>query len=76
MINNPFGKGLFKGKNVIVTGAGRGIGAAVAAAFAADGARVFAHLGREQSLEHWVFPENEQRAMFTLLLQIWKVLTA
>lgn len=58
MTNNLFGNGLFTGKNVVVTGAGRGIGAAVARAFANDSAHVLAHLGREQSREHWVFPAS------------------
>jgi 3-oxoacyl-[acyl-carrier protein] reductase len=58
---NLFSKGLFSGKNVVITGAGRGIGASVATAFAADGARVFAHLGRAQSREHWVFPAADQK---------------
>lgn len=52
--------GLFSGKNVVITGAGRGIGAAVAAAFAADGAHVMAHLGRDESKSHWVFPAKDQ----------------
>lgn len=37
---------LFKGKTVVITGAGSGIGATVARAFGACGARVIAHRGR------------------------------
>jgi len=39
---------LFKGKTVVITGAGSGIGATVARAFGACGARVIAHRGRSQ----------------------------
>lgn len=41
-----FQSNLLKGKTVVITGAGRGIGYAVASAMAACGARVLAHSGR------------------------------
>ena len=65
MTNSYLSNGLFSSKNVVITGAGRGIGAAVAAAFAADGANVLAHLGREESREHWVFPAANQQGRVT-----------
>ena len=52
-----FRPGLFAGKHVVITGAGRGIGAAIADYLLQDGAKIFAHLGRESSRQHWIFPE-------------------
>ncbi len=46
MTNYGFEKNLFEGKTAVMTGAGRGIGFAVASALAACGARVIAHSGR------------------------------
>ncbi|MBP0617251.1 SDR family NAD(P)-dependent oxidoreductase [Jiella mangrovi] len=47
---NGFDTRLFAGKTVVVTGSGRGIGAAVARGFLQTGARVIAHAGR--TLDH------------------------
>ncbi|WP_445679942.1 SDR family NAD(P)-dependent oxidoreductase [Radicibacter daui] len=45
MTNHGYASNLFAREQVVVTGARRGIGAAVARAFLATGARVFAHSG-------------------------------
>ena len=56
-MNHGFDADLFAGKRVVVTGAGRGIGAAVARAFLASGAEVVAHAGRsEQYVERDLTP--------------------
>ncbi|MGB3727122.1 MAG: SDR family oxidoreductase [Glaciecola sp.] len=47
-----FSSTLFKGKTVVITGAGRGIGLAVARAFKACGAKVIAHSGRVGTAVH------------------------
>lgn len=60
MMQYGFDALLFKGKTVVVTGAGSGIGAAVARAFGACGARVIAHRGKtvSESAANGVAHEN------------------
>ena len=47
-----FDRNLFAGKNVVVTGAGRGIGLSVASMFKAHGAKVLTHSGRIGTASH------------------------
>ena len=51
--------GMLKDKVVLVTGAGRGIGQAMATVFAQNGAVVYAIDVREGSVEEWCGPVNE-----------------
>jgi len=44
-----FRPGLFRDKKIVITGAGRGIGAALAHYLLSDGAHLMAHLGREEN---------------------------
>lgn len=53
MLQNEFSSTLFKGKTVVITGAGRGIGFAVANAYANCGANVIAHSGRKGSAKNF-----------------------
>lgn len=46
MTNNGFSNDLLTGKTIVITGAGRGIGLAVAKAMAECGAKIIAHSGR------------------------------
>ncbi|OED42167.1 oxidoreductase [Chromatiales bacterium (ex Bugula neritina AB1)] len=66
MTKQYFAKGLFSNKQVVITGAGRGIGAAVARAMHNDGAVVTAHLGREQSSHQWTFPADSDTHVNTV----------
>ena len=54
----PYQSGLFKNRNIVITGAGRGIGAAIANYLQHDGANIVAHLGRSENQTLWQFPDN------------------
>jgi 3-oxoacyl-[acyl-carrier protein] reductase len=53
MQQTGFSTGLFEGKTVVITGAGRGIGFCVANAFLGLGARVIVHSGRKGTAAHF-----------------------
>lgn len=52
MENMSFDRDLLSGKTVVITGAGRGIGLAVAKSMADCGAKVIAHSGRSGTAQH------------------------
>lgn len=51
-LKNGFSSSLLSGKTVVLTGAGRGIGLAIAQAMAACGANIVAHSGRSGTAKH------------------------
>ena len=57
--NKSVGQALLEGKVMLITGAGRGIGQAMAEVFAQNGATVYANDVRPGSVEAWNGPINE-----------------
>src|SRR6266568_3708358 len=60
---------MFKGKNVVISGAGRGIGRALALAFAAQGACVLVHYGHAKTEAEEVAQEIRSQSGKVLLVQ-------
>src|SRR6185312_11218791 len=60
---------MFEGKQVVITGAGRGIGRELALAFAGQGARVLVHYGRARTEAEGVVAQIEAMGGQAFLVQ-------
>ncbi len=60
---------MFEGKQVVITGSGRGIGRAMALAFASQGARVLVHYGHARSEAESVVAQIEAAGGYALSVQ-------